>query len=489
MRACLPSFLPCLLLSASSFVCGSGCDNSGSTGSVWAEVEVPSTYTFDSRFEPGASSVSHPGQTMRHLLIADLKKLILSLTADLDEGRVVITGAPDVVDILDTLFAYESAESGDAAPRLSPAVPLLQGRYRDVSESANLRQKLAGNDAEPHYPRFIGWSDRTLDPSAQGSPSAGFTPTWLVRAIFARIADHAQRRALLAETRPGPDGQPLPVHLTDTGLDLAQLTEKFLLGAVALHQAADDYLDDDLPGKGILADAATARGPYTQLERHWDEAFGYFGASANYGDLTAADLATGPRERDADGDGKIDLFREYNFGAAVNAAKRDHGSAAGAKTGFMGAAWRGFLRGRALCASLDAAPSPAQLDALRASRDEAMDAWEAAYAATAVHYINEVLADMARFSTEAYRFADHAKHWSELKGFALSFQFNPRSAMPAKDFERLHTLLGDRPVLQTAAAGEVDSYRDALRDARALLASVYAFDAANLGDANGSGGW
>ena len=64
------------------------------------------------------------------------------------------------------------------------------------------------------------------------------------------------------------------------------------------------------------------------------------------------------------------------------------------------------------------------MNELKAHRDAALSAWEKAIAATVVHYINDVIGDM---EAEDYSFYDHAKHWSEMKGFALSFQFNRRS--------------------------------------------------------------
>ena len=69
----------------------------------------------------------------------------------------------------------------------------------------------------------------------------------------------------------------------------------------------------------------------------------------------------------------------------------------------------------------------AELDELKKHRDAAVLGWEKAIAATALHYINDVLKDMAKFGASDYSVLDHVKHWSELKGFALTLQFNPRS--------------------------------------------------------------
>ena len=72
-----------------------------------------------------------------------------------------------------------------------------------------------------------------------------------------------------------------------------------------------------------------------------------------------------------------------------------------------------------------------------------------------------------------YDFADHAKHWSELKGFALSMQFNPRSPLSDADFVTLHELIGDSPILQTASAADRAARETSLNAARTLLVDTY----------------
>ena len=108
-----------------------------------------------------------------------------------------------------------------------------------------------------------------------------------------------------------------------------------------------------------------------------------------------------------------------------------------------------------------------------------------ALAATVIHYVNDTLQVMNTFGTDDYDFTEHAKVWSEMKGFALGFQFNPHSPLLA-DFDEIHSLFGDAPVL---ADGEVDAYRADLIAARALIGAAYGFATDNLGDANGENGW
>ena len=246
-----------------------------------------------------------------------------------------------------------------------------------------------------------------------------------------------------------------------------------------------------MEGKGLKADNTAAAGEgkaYSALEHAWDEGFGYFGANRTYGSLTDDEIKA--RVHDADGSGTIDIKTEYIFGASINAAKRDLGSAEGAApTDFTSDAWNGFLGGRAIIAGTETALTEAEMADLVTHRDMAVEAWEKAVAATVVHYINDMIQDLmaASPSTEAeYDFATYAKHWSEAKGFALWFQFNPYSPMGSDDFAALHDALGLSPTLPS---GDYMSYYTGLLEARALLGEIYGFDAANMGDDYGENGW
>ena len=232
-------------------------------------------------------------------------------------------------------------------------------------------------------------------------------------------------------------------------------------------------------GKGLQADhSMLVEGKsYTALEHAWDEGFGYFGAAQDYLEYTDDEIAgKGGREdyqghHDTNGDGEIDLKSEFNWGHAVNAAKRDRGGS----TDFTFEGFEAFLQGRALIASWEDNPTAEQLAELIVYRDQALLAWEGAIAATAVHYINDVITDMNAAEAD-YDFYTHAKHWSELKGFALSFQFNRLSPITAENFARLHTLIGQQPVLPGAAtAEELSQYETDLLEARQIIGEGFGF--------------
>lgn len=447
----------------------------------------PPAYAFASRFGDG-SSVSYDGQVARHLLIVDLVTYIGGLSAQIDAGTFQPTSTDEVMEALLFYYDFDSEANGEEAPILSTTPALLQETYADVSTAKNLTDKIAGNDDSTDWAdwdgdcddsdvgttcdiAFRGWTETDFDGAATNTPEA------LVTAWFEVIAENAVGRAE-GTVRRGPDGTQLPVYVTEDGLDLRELIQKFLTGAIAYAQGTDDYLDDDDgEGKGILSDNAAQSGtsPYSALEHAWDEAFGYYGAS-RYNDTYSDDEVADDVYRDSNGDGRIDLQSEYNFGHSGNAAKRDRGSSSG--TDFSAQAFDAFVAGRALITEAGGALDETQMTELRGYRDAAVRAWEDAIASTVVHYINDTVGDIDDLleDTGEYSFTDHAKHWGELKGFALSLQFNPRSQLTMEEFEELHELIGTRPVLDSDGDTALSEYRAALIEARDLLEEAYGYD-------------
>jgi hypothetical protein len=316
------------------------------------------------------------------------------------------------------------------------------------------------------------------------------TPTALLDAFIATFETQVVACVADADACPeDPSGAALPLYVTPSGHDLSQLVEKHLLGAVHYSQGTDDYLDDDPAdeGKGLLAQNVMPKGegdPYTDLEHHWDEAFGYYGAAVDLGDYTDDEVrAAGGRDgysggyHDFDGDGCIDVYSEINFTASTNAAKRDAGATTDIDLSTQ--VFDAFVAGRHIITTADDALDDTEMAALRVERDRVVDGWERALSATLVHYINEVTADMEACGSDDYAFADHAKHWSELKGFALALQYNPRSPFRAETsaFAALHAQVGDAP---TTCDGDTATYTTRLTQARDSLAEAYDFDDADV---------
>ena len=462
-----------------------------------AGVTVPATYEFASTISTG-SGVAYTGQAVRQLLVHDMIEWIVGATAKIDGGKAYKAG--DVKKALLFYYDYKSAEGADVPIALQTTPATLQATYGALGD-ASLKAKIAGNDAKGQHKDWTtglrGWTGAT-------------SPEGLVLAWFDELDALAVDRSA-GKIGKDPTGNALTkLHITEKGHDLHELLEKFLLGAVAFSQGVDDYLDDDLDNKGLLSDNTkpdAAGAPFTALEHAWDEAFGYFGAARDFGDYSDLEIAgKGGRAaynqgfHDTNGDGKIDLRSEINWGATINAAKRDAGAASVAAkvdpTGDMGVAtdftkrvWDAFRQGRAIIASANGKALTAdQKLRLAEQRDIVVSGWEACMAASIVHYINEVIVDMRAIGGASYDFYGHASHWSEMKGFALALQFNRTSPM-ANQFDALHQKMGVAPVFATATQTDKEAAIKGLLEARKLLMDAYGFHAALAGDDNGVGGW
>ncbi|WP_019028551.1 DUF4856 domain-containing protein [Colwellia piezophila] len=451
------------------------------------------------------SSVSYGGQSARHALIAELKHYIGKggLEADLVSRK--LTSKADVITKLNTYFDGQSSDWEDGAFPIT-FTEAKQKTFSDISSSLKtLKGKVAGNDAGGQHKLwndgdFAGWG-------VKGS----ITPTGLIESFFDQLADNAIAVFNNEEHNDPITNKEIPFYVTQTGTDLNQLIQKFLLMSITYSQATDDYLDEN---KGLAADNITGdkdgTKDYTSLEHQFDEGFGYFGAARDYlayndneisGKVSSAEDGREDwnGQHDTDGQDGIDLTSEFNFGNSVNAAKRDRGSkllpdgsANPAATDYTKQAMEAFLNGRKLIndrAGFDL--TDAEMLELVGYRDTAVDAWERAVVATVIHYINDLRSDLEPLETATgeFDFVTAAKHFSELKGFALGLQFNPYSPISGEaetkfvaegneaKFVTLHKLLKDAPVLDAA---NVAAYRTDLASASELLRIAYNFDADNV---------
>ena len=326
---------------AGSAASGGSAAMAGSGGSGGTCVDPPA-YAFVSRFDSAKSSVSRGGQIWRHSAIVDLTNRIGGLTERIDKNELV--PAPgNVVAELDFFLRFKP-ENGNQPVGLTTEPPVAQSTYDDISTDKDLIGKLAGNDDATDHK---DWDDGS---SFAGWPSAA-SPQALVDDWFKQIEANAIAHANAPRML---NGEAIPVHVTDAGVDLQQLVQKFLTGAIPYSQGTDDYLDDDVDGKGLKAEnAQDADKSYTKLEHAWDEGFGYFGAAYNYDAYSDEEIAgKGGRDPFAQGyqdkncDGAIDLKGEFNFGHSVNAAKRDLGSHGNAQTDLTSDAFSAFVAGR-----------------------------------------------------------------------------------------------------------------------------------------------
>ncbi len=474
---------------SSSSAGGAGTGGGGVGGGTGGTASFDDPYDFESRFQPGVSAVNYAGQSFRHTLIDAMNSYVGALTQRIDGSMNPPQTQAELVAALDYYFAFDDASSSADSHGVVTMPGALQTSWGDISSGKDLVGKFAGNDSSTDHKdwddgvSFVGWADVSINGNAPID-----SPETLLRAFFSTLGTLVENRVNgNIPDEPGTTTDIAEVYVTADGRDLKQLIQKFALMSITYSQATDDYLDDATADKGLLAsNAQDGDSPYSALGHAWDEGFGYFGAARDYSLYTDDELAgEGGRSdwqgmHDTNGDGSIDLLREINWGASVNAAKRDFGSDASAMTDFTKEAFDAFVAGRTLILMADDDLTAAQVTELTGHAETAIGAWEKAIVATVIHYINDTISDTQAVGTAGYSFLDHAKHWSEMKGFALGLQFNPKSQLSDADFLTLHTLLADAPVLADANPAARTAYVTSLTQARTLLANAYGFATVNV---------
>lgn len=457
---------------------------------------IPTTYTYTDG--AGADTVNYTGQTKRHILISDMVDTIAGLQEDINQ---------DVVAELNFFFRYDAAADGnvssfDIGEPLLPNDGMGNLTYGSIASGKSLVEKIAGGDGQGGGEttrlidgEFFGWVN-----GADADP----LPVEYVNFLFQNLDDEATDGT--SPLIPVDDGLLVPldtVTIDAQGIDYRQVIQKFLLTSVAFSQATNDYLQTDF-ANALTLEAGEA---YTTAEHDWDESFGYFGAARNYADYSDDEIrAAGGRPEfaggynDANGDGLIDIRAEYNFGASTNCAKRDAGSANNTNpTDLTQDVIDAYLLGREILKNAAAAgtlTTEAQAALDEAGRIAGLT-YEACYAATVIHYINNLIDDMSQFDTVDGEFAsldnfkNMAKHWGEMKGFAIGLQFSPFSpfredAAALDDLRTVLELMGDHPVLAdgtqggVAFPGGVAQYAADLLAARDILEAAYGFDSENV---------
>lgn len=434
-------------------------------------VVVPNVYGFESQFQNDRNSVFYDEPPHLHVLARELDLYLAGLTAAIDDSALAPADG-DVLAVLERYYDFDLATDGRTDLALTTDPPTFQPSLDSMARGNDigLRDFIAGNaPAGQHQDwtqAFTGWQEGDAT-----SPDA------LVRYWLARIDDLAVARAGAVPT--GPDGEPIPaVYITPQGQDLRQLVASFLIGAVDFSQAVDVHLDDDTAGLGVSAlNSRKGELLYSEAEHQWDLAFGYYGAAYDalaYNDDEIA--AVGGRDgwsagyHDSTASGAIDLRYEYNHASARLASALDIDDPTPDRSRALFVA---FLTGRAILQGSGEPMSAERRAALIEQRDIIVRTWEQILAETAVGALDQTLASMETFGTDAYDFAAHARAWSTLEGTVLGLQFSRFSPLSAEDRAAVYQHLGDAPVLPDAGADAIAAYRTALTAARALLVAAY----------------
>lgn len=424
-------WLAMLLIVVSLFLTACGSDEDPDPTDGEGNIDVPQAYVFDSRFEEGASSVSYSGQVVRNLLLQDLKSLTDSVGKD---------GAKPVsVDDLMQLYAYDDAL--DLTTRTSTgSLGALEDKYSSLSTGKNLVGKISGDPV-------VGYN-RTADE--------------LVQDWFKAIADNSNDSNKLGTAM---------AYTTDDGVDMSQMINKVLIGAVPYYQATGVYLNALLERDN--SEARDGTDPYTAMEHAWDEAFGYFGAARDYARYSDDQLAGSVDDFtfDSNGDGSIDFKSEYNFGLSRNAAKRDKG---GSGVDFTKDIFDAFLAGRT------AITNQGSVEEISKHRQAAAEGMEKVIAATVVHYINDTLSDMSNLGTADENIANLNKHWAEMKGYTVALQYNPFKLISDGQLRELHGIMGEAPPSDAPGSSGYETQVANYQRAKVVLQTAYSFSSENM---------
>ena len=384
-------------------------------------IETPTEFVFESRFEEhaGESSVSYSGQVVRNLLVNDIKTQIGT-----DAGSGDAT----------TLLSMMANDDPNRMILTSTTPASMQTKYHDISTS-HLNDRL---DAVSSY-ILPGYEMNAGD------------------AISAWVTDAVTNGKTNAD-----------------GIRLDQMVQKTLWGAVAYWQGTSKYMSKIPNDDNTMSDDGD---PYTAMEHHWDESFGYFGAARDYNAGYSDDNARKTSQNDSNGDGSIDFKSEFNSGWGITAAKRDLVDGVSVDYDFTGTIMNAYLEGRTLIYN------QAPLDEILVQRDIILNTWEKVVAAVTIHYVNDVAADMAALypadSTAgplSDLSADLNNHWGEMRGYANGLLYNDFKLISDSDLNTVLTTMGTSPVYPEDGEFAFYTYHGMLlTTVKSLLQAAYGF--------------
>ena len=182
-------------------------------------VVVPDTYVFTDA--DGNNTVSYSGQTARMDMLSEIVSYLKTANGS--------NTNPATLDANTLLAMYDNSYTGWSDTNL-------------IDNGKQLKSKTALNDAGIQA-MFEGW----MTDAAAGSPDV--TGSYLQAA---------------------------------SGIEWTQMIEKGLMGACFASQMTSNYLAGISTDDNTVAVDAAAGKYYTEMEHHWDEAYGYFTDASDY---------------------------------------------------------------------------------------------------------------------------------------------------------------------------------------------------------------
>ena len=477
---------------------------------------MPTTYAFINTYfsSDENSSVNYDNQTAEQVLISDMTYYMATMLSD--DG----TKTEDTVKADLNFFVYGADGEINKATLIGTYIADAANvslkdadTYGDIAADSSLYKKIAGGcgsdcgevlgliDGE-----FFGWNGSDSEGNLITTPLK-LVDDWIAtQAIMASDGDAVQitdSEGVISSANVNTDAH---------GRNYGSLITNFLMGAVNFSQATNDYFINDFGSQLSTDGGGDSPNNFSESEHAFDQGFGYYGAARDNLDYTDLEVqAESGREgwqygyHDTDADDMIDLRGEYNFTYAKNCAELDVGSSAGpTPTDFSSEIMNSVIAARQIISN---AANKAPPDLSEPENTKLQDhikmasvVWEKCIAASAIHHVNGVIAGVGEYTGGAPASLDNfemvAKHWSDLKGLALTLQFSPvspfRDAEASVNLDDLKIILqniGDAPVLADGsqngiattgtAADAAYAYVGKLVFAREILQEAYGFSDAN----------
>ena len=374
----------------------------------------------------GSNSVFYTGQTVRNLIINDIKGYV--------------TSDPTILESM-----YDNDEANQARS-LTDAENWSVATYGDIS-SSDPKGKIAGKQ------------DGSPDDYVYGFNA---TPDQLMTAWMADAADG--------------------IH-TSEGHDIPNMIQKLLIGTVSYYQGTSVYAAGILDQTNDPYTSAPDGITCTIREHKWDESFGYFGASRNYNELSIAEIKDGGN--DYNGDSVIDPGSEWCNGNGVNAAKRDSDNNS---EDFVNTIYDAYWTARYLISNAGTdAEIAAQRDIVVHTWEKLMAANTIHYIIDTQVKLDALIADNPAHTAETCFSGaenvtsgpcyDYAKYWSEMRAYAIGLQYNSDSQIPSSTLNSVYDAMGTAPLWPGDDGANVEAYKTALQAAASDLVSALGLSA------------
>ncbi|RDV16953.1 DUF4856 domain-containing protein [Pontibacter diazotrophicus] len=318
--------------------------------------------------------------------------------------NVSYTGQTQRIQMLDELDAYiKTGHNGVEldAQKMKDMYANTNNAFSDASLNAATSKQLKNKTIVTAQDDFEGYFDAVAAASQSNGTAA------------------AEGTAGILRTNDGTRG-----YLVDeNGLEYAQVIQKGLMGAVFFNQAVEGYLSAEKIGPAVDNTNVTP-GEGTKMEHHWDEAFGYFGAPADFPANTTG------------------LKYWANYSNQVDAAL-------GSNKALMDA----FIKGRAAISAKD---MEGKDEAAATIRTE----WERLVAASTIHELNAAKTNIADQAKKSH-------YLSEAIGFAMGLQYITASKLSAAQYQEVMHAIGHNLYETTA---------DDINAAINILSTAYGMD-------------